>query len=159
MKITAKTEYALRAMAYLAGRGVGSRVRAEEIAQATNAPQQFLENILGEMRRSGLLHTRRGSDGGYELAHDPDSITLHAVLRAVESTLTKPPNAPLDEADVVSSFLHRFDQTTEELLRSSTIAQLAAGTALPQDVGLLGRVDDLASVGSQQESGLPGGNG
>ncbi len=86
MRITAKVDYAVRAMCELAGRGERP-LRGELIAQAQGIPQSFLENILHELKRAGLVATQRGVDGGYRLAKRADEISVADIIRAVEGPL------------------------------------------------------------------------
>jgi Rrf2 family protein len=75
MRVSAKADYALRAVLELAAAGEGP-VKGERIAQAQNVPLKFLENILLELRHDGLVASQRGADGGYWLARPPEEITL-----------------------------------------------------------------------------------
>jgi len=65
----------------------GKPVKGEYLARQQDIPQNFLENILTELRRSGIIRTRRGADGGYQLARPAAEITVADVLRAVEGPL------------------------------------------------------------------------
>jgi Rrf2 family protein len=86
VRITAKVDYAVRAMCELAGQG-GGPVRGERLAAAQAIPQSFLENILHELKRAGLVATQRGVDGGYRLAKPAEDITVADIIRAVEGPL------------------------------------------------------------------------
>lgn len=88
MRITAKADYAVRAAVELAAaQPAGLPVKGEQIATAQDIPRNFLENILTELRRAGLVRTRRGAEGGYQLALPAKDITVADVLRAVEGPL------------------------------------------------------------------------
>ena len=88
MRITAKADYAVRAAAELAAaEGDGTPMKGEELARRQSIPKNFLENILTELRRAGIVRTRRGADGGYQLARPAAEITVADVLRAVEGPL------------------------------------------------------------------------
>ena len=88
MRITAKADYAVRAAVELAAaEKTGKPVKGEYLARQQDIPQNFLENILTELRRSGIIRTRRGADGGYQLARPAAEITVADVLRAVEGPL------------------------------------------------------------------------
>jgi Rrf2 family protein len=88
MRVSAKADYAVRAMIELAASGSEERpVKGEAVAAAQEIPIRFLENILGELRVQGLAQSRRGSDGGYWLGRGADKITLAEILRAVEGPL------------------------------------------------------------------------
>ena len=86
MRVSAKTDYALRAMAELAAAPPGP-VKGERLASSQEIPLKFLENILTELRRAELVATQRGAEGGYRLARPADEITLADVIRAVDGPL------------------------------------------------------------------------
>jgi Rrf2 family protein len=88
VRITAKADYAVRAAAELAAAQPGGRpVKGELLAKAQGIPLNFLENILTELRRAGIVRSRRGADGGYQLALPAEDVTIADVLRAVEGPL------------------------------------------------------------------------
>ena len=94
MRISAKGEYAIKAVLDLAlhhGRGL---IPIQEIAERQAIPQRYLEQVLLSLKRAGLLTSKRGATGGYHLTHTPEAITVGAVLRAVEGT-----NAPFETRD------------------------------------------------------------
>jgi Rrf2 family protein len=86
MRVSAKADYAIRAVVELAAAGPGP-VKGERIAQAQSIPPNFLENILADLRNAGLVVSKRGADGGYWLARAADEITLADVIRAVDGPL------------------------------------------------------------------------
>jgi Rrf2 family protein len=86
VRISARSDYALRALLELAAAGAGP-VKAERISQAQGIPVQFLENHRTELRHSGLVRSRRGSEGGYWLARRAEEVSLAQVIRAVEGPL------------------------------------------------------------------------
>jgi Rrf2 family protein len=88
MKLSVRGEYALRALLVLGlhhGRGVV--VGISEIARQQNIPQRFLEQILTDLKSAGLVQSRRGISGGYQLARDPADISLAEVVRHIEGAL------------------------------------------------------------------------
>ncbi|MDX6485038.1 MAG: hypothetical protein QOF43_191 [Gaiellaceae bacterium] len=85
MRTTAKADYAVRAAVELAA--AGGLVTAEQIAQAQGIPANFLENILRDLRRAGIVDSRRGQQGGYVLARPAEEISIADVIRAVEGPL------------------------------------------------------------------------
>jgi Rrf2 family protein len=87
MRVSAKADYALRAAAELAAAEGSGPVKGEQLARAQSIPPKFLENILLELRHSGLVQSQRGVEGGYWLARPADEITLAEVIRAVEGPL------------------------------------------------------------------------
>ena len=86
MRVSAKVDYALRAMAELAAAPPGP-IKGERIAVAQGIPPKFLENILLELRRSGLVASQRGTEGGYRLGRSAEEISLADVIRAVEGPI------------------------------------------------------------------------
>ena len=87
MRVSAKADYALRAVIELAVIGGESPVKGERIAQAQEIPLKFLENILGDLRHGGIVRSQRGVEGGYWLARPPEEITVAEVVRAVEGPI------------------------------------------------------------------------
>lgn len=91
MRISAKGEYAIKAMLDLAMQRGRTLVPIQEIAARQAIPQRYLEQVLLALKRAGLLTSKRGSTGGYHLTKAPDGITVGAVLRAVDGG-----NAPFE---------------------------------------------------------------
>lgn len=87
MKVSAKEQHGLRAMAELAGRHGQGPVPLSEIADALGISLDYLEQIVPSMRDAGLLHSTRGAHGGYELALPPDQITVGQVLQALDGDI------------------------------------------------------------------------
>jgi Rrf2 family protein len=87
MRTTAKADYAVRAAVELAAAATCEPVKADHIAEAQKIPLNFLENILAELRRAGIVESRRGAAGGYLLARPPEEISVADVIRAVEGPL------------------------------------------------------------------------
>ena len=86
MRVSAKAEYAVRALLVLADEGPDP-VKAERIADAQKIPLRFLENILAELRHHGIVQSQRGADGGYWLSDGADQTSIADVIRAVEGPL------------------------------------------------------------------------
>jgi Rrf2 family protein len=86
VKVTAKADYAVRAVMEL-GAADGELVKADRIAEAQGIPRHFLDNILTDLRRAGIVATHRGAEGGSRLARPAKDITLADVMRAIEGPL------------------------------------------------------------------------
>jgi Rrf2 family protein len=84
MRVSAKAEYAIKAVLDLAMHQRDDLVPIQDIAARQAIPQRYLEQVLLALKRSGLLTSKRGSSGGYHLTRPPEEITVGAVLRAVE---------------------------------------------------------------------------
>jgi Rrf2 family protein len=87
MRVSAKADYAVRAVIELATAPSELPIKGDQISVAQDIPMRFLENILAELRQHDIVHSRRGADGGYWLARSPDDITVAEVIRAVEGPL------------------------------------------------------------------------
>lgn len=87
MQISARADYALRALCELATAHEDVVVKAATIAQAQAIPRTFLDQILTDLRRAGMVESRRGPDGGHKLARPPYAITVADVVRVVDGPL------------------------------------------------------------------------
>jgi Rrf2 family protein len=89
MRLNARTDYALRAVVELAAAGGSAErpVTAERLATAQGIPSKFLETILVQLRRAGVVHAQRGPDGGYWLARPAAEISLADVIRVIDGPL------------------------------------------------------------------------
>ncbi len=87
MRISAKTDYAVRAAVELAAVTDENPLKSERIAQAQGIPLRFLENILVQLRQGGIVVSRRGAEGGYRLAQPAQEITVADVIRAIDGPL------------------------------------------------------------------------
>ena len=106
--VSARSDYALRAMlavaaaspaaATRASGGGGELVRRPAWPRCRSIPLSFLQGILLDLRRAGLLHSHRGTDGGYALTRPADEITVGDVLRAVGGSLTTVRGLPAERA-------------------------------------------------------------
>jgi Rrf2 family protein len=99
VRISAKVDYAVRAVVELAATDDARPVKAERIATAQEIPLNFLENILGELRHAGLVRSHRGAEGGFRLARPASEVTVADVIRAVEGPLASVRGAPPEEAN------------------------------------------------------------
>jgi Rrf2 family transcriptional regulator, cysteine metabolism repressor len=84
MNISVKGEYALQAVFDLAMHQPGDPVKIADIAKRQKIPQKFLELILAALKQGGFVESRRGAEGGYLLARNPDSITVGQILQFIE---------------------------------------------------------------------------
>jgi len=85
--ISAKVDYAVRALCSLAA--ADHALTSEALATSQGLPAKFLESILNDMRRAGLLTSQRGPDGGYRLARPADEITVADVIRPLDGPLAE----------------------------------------------------------------------
>jgi len=143
MRVSAKTDYALRAVAELAAAG-GGPVKREAMSTAQNIPPKFLENILGDLRQARLVRSQRGAEGGYWLAKPAEEITVADVMRAVDGPLVgirgeRPEDvAYAGAAESLQQVWIALRANLRAVVEEVTIADLASGK-LPADVKRLAR--------------------
>ena len=96
MKLSKKSEYGLRALIELTLAYNRTTLQRHEIAERQHIPAEFLEQILLVLKRMGLLASRRGIKGGYQLIKPPESITLGQVIRMLDGPLAPIPCPPCE---------------------------------------------------------------
>lgn len=97
MRVSAKVDYAVRAAVVLAVAAGQGPVKGDQIATAQKIPLKFLESILSELRRAGMVSSQRGADGGYWLARPAASISIADIIRAVEGPLADVRGTPPED--------------------------------------------------------------
>jgi len=140
MRLSARVDYALRAMSELAAANAPRTV--EQLSEAQHIPNKYLESILGELRRTGLLRSQRGPEGGYRLSRPAAEISIADVIRALDGELanvrgSRPENlayvgaaAPLQEVWIA---LRASERT---ILEGVTLAHVVSGE-MPKQVAAL----------------------
>ncbi|MGE5189074.1 MAG: RrF2 family transcriptional regulator [Gemmatimonadota bacterium] len=131
MRLSKKTEYALRALIYAAGFPQGTTFQIKDLAGKNDIPKKFLELILLELKNAGILSSRRGVGGGYILARRPETIRASEIIRAIEG----PPAAPTESrrpgrrgepaSDAVSRLVRETSEAMDAVLSRWTLADLA----------------------------------
>src|SRR6476659_6708675 len=87
MRVSAKSDYALRALIEMAARQDGRAVSAEERGRVQEIPHGFLQAILADLRKAGIVISQRGQSGGWRMGRDPGSVSVADVIRAVDGPL------------------------------------------------------------------------
>jgi Rrf2 family protein len=146
MHVTAKADYAVRAVVELADTSQQAPRKVDDVAQAQGIPVSFLENILTQLRSSGIVRSQRGPEGGYWLAKPPEEVNLAQVIRAVEGPLVGVRGQRPEEIEYVGS-AESLQQVwialranLRKVLEHVTIADVAAGK-LPKEVLALTRAE------------------
>jgi Rrf2 family protein len=146
VRVSAKADYALRAVIELAAAGDGP-VKGERIAQAQEIPLKFLENILVELRHAGIVRSQRGVEGGYWLARPAEDVSLAEVIRAVEGPIANVRGLGPQEVEYAGP-AGRLQEvwiavraSLRSVLEETTLADLARGE-LPPAVEALARDPD-----------------
>jgi Rrf2 family transcriptional regulator, iron-sulfur cluster assembly transcription factor len=128
MKLTTRGHYSVKALLDLSLQPGYGPVSVRAIAKRQDIPAPYLEKLLIEMRRGGLVKSIRGSIGGYQLAREPVQISIGQILEAVGENMTNLPlnnPAPAQAEDWVTFTLwQRLNQKLKEALYSITLADL-----------------------------------
>jgi Rrf2 family protein len=147
MHVTAKADYAVRAIVELAGSSQESPRKVDDVAQAQGIPVSFLENILTQLRSSGIVRSQRGPEGGYWLAQPADELNLANIIRAVEGPLVGVRGQRPEEiryvgsAESLQQVWIALRANLRKVLEQVTVADVAAGS-LPPEVLALTREDE-----------------
>lgn len=142
MRLSARVDYALRAMSELAALDAPRTV--DQLSLAQGIPNKYLESILGELRRGGLLRSQRGPDGGYRLARPAGEISIADVIRALDGELANVRGSRPEDLEYVGAAASLQEvwialRASERLiLEGVTLAHVASGQ-------LPGSVADLAA--------------
>jgi len=132
----------MRALLTLAAQPEGAPLTADRMAESQSLPVKFLENILVDLRRGGLVRSQRGPEGGYRLAMSPDEITAADVLRLVDGPLAEVrglrPEAAAYEgpAEHLQEVWVAARASLRQVLDHVTLADIASGK-LPKAVSKL----------------------
>ena len=133
VRISAKVDYAVRAAVALAAAEDDHPMKGERIATSQGMPLKFLENILGDMRRAGLVMSQRGAEGGYRLAVDAFEISVADVIRAVEGPLGDVRGMPPERVDYgagaesLKEVWLAARASLREVMETVTVGDIAAG--------------------------------
>ena len=139
MRVSAKSDYALRALIEIAAGDAGRAVSAEELGRAQDIPHNFLQAILADLRRSDIVLSQRGKAGGWRLARPAEAITVADVIRAVDGPLVSVyglrPEAVTypGRAEVLQLVWIAARSSLREVFENVSLADLAAAS-LPESV-------------------------
>jgi Rrf2 family protein len=140
--ISARTDYAVRALLTLAASGEGT-VTGQALAAEQQLPQKFLEAILADLRRAGLVRSRRGPVGGYALARPASEIPVGEIVRAVDGPLAVVRGERPEQAVYAGAAEHlgtlwvALRAAVRSVLDDVTLAQVLTGDLPPQVQDLL----------------------
>jgi len=147
MRVSAKTDYALRALIEMAGRSDGKPVSAEELGRLQGIPHGFLQAILADLRKADVVLAQRGQSGGWRMNRDPGDVTVADVIRAVDGPLVsvygvRPESVSYnDKAEVLQHVWIAARRALRDVFEQVTLADLARGE-LPDVVTLLTSDED-----------------
>lgn len=147
MRVSAKSDYALRALIEIARQDSGTAISAEELGRRQDIPRGFLQAILADLRRAGLVISQRGQAGGWRIARGPDQVTVADVIRAVDGPLVsvyglRPEAVAYNEAaEVLQLVWIAARSSLRDVFERVTIAALAE-KRLPDEVKTLTQNED-----------------
>lgn len=139
MKLSTRSEYGIRVLIALA-RAEGDRPRPlAGIAVAEKLPHAYLEQLVGDLRRAGLVNATRGQAGGYRLARPAEQINLADAVRALDGPILEMPCGTPQDLEVCSrpqdcsvhEVFERLHQSLSGMLGGTTLAQVAANAGGP----------------------------
>lgn len=139
MRMSAKAEYAVRAMTQLAATPPGVLVKTDDLAQSQGIPAQFLVDILSALRADRLVRSHRGRDGGYELGLPADQVSIADVMRCIDGPLASVRDIALGElpysgpTTALTDVWRALRASMRSVLEETTLADVAFG-ALPEHV-------------------------
>lgn len=148
MHISAKADYAVRALLVLAADANGGPISGRTIATSQDMPVKFVENTLVELRNTGLVVSQRGAGGGFRLGRPPEQITIADIVRAVDGPLAEVRGERPEHAVYSGPARHLQDvwvavrATVRSVLDHVTLADVVSGN-LPDPVRAL--LDDPAA--------------
>jgi Rrf2 family protein len=132
--LSKKTQYAFKALIYLSEHSAEGPILISEISSTKNIPLKFLENILLELRKAGILESKKGKGGGYYFAVDPHNVTLAKIMRLLDGPIALLPCVSLNfyekckDCDEKICGLNRMmiqvRDATLTILESKTLADL-----------------------------------
>jgi Rrf2 family protein len=146
VRITAKVDYAVRAALELAAAPPGP-VKGDQLAARQAIPPKFLENILAELRRAGLVSSQRGAEGGYRLARPADRVSVADIIRAVEGPLADVHGTPPEDVAYAGP---------AERLPHVWVATRAALRSILEEVTLADVIADTLPPAAERYLGEPG---
>jgi Rrf2 family protein len=147
MHVTAKADYAVRAVVELAAGSQDTPRKVDEVAQAQGIPVSFLENILTQLRSSGIVRSQRGPEGGYWLAQPASELNLAQVIRAVEGPLVGVRGQRPEEisyqgsAESLQQVWIALRANLRKVLEHVTVADIAAGK-VPKEIVTLSKEEE-----------------
>jgi Rrf2 family protein len=133
VRISAKSDYAVRAAVVLAVESEHEATTADAIARSQDIPLKFLLNILNDLKRARIVASHRGPHGGYHLARPPEKITVADVIRAIEGPLASVHEIPPERveypppAQALQQVWIAVRASLRSVLEEVTIADLASG--------------------------------
>jgi len=132
MKLTARSEYALLALVYLARHPVNEYISIDTIAKAQGIPPKFLEQLMLALKQAHFVHSLKGQHGGYALAKNPNQISLAEVIRLFDGALAPTESVsenfyestPIEKEKGLTTIFKEIRDYVSQKLETTTIADV-----------------------------------
>lgn len=143
--LTMKGKYGLKALLQLARLPAGEVVQSSAIAAANGIPKKFLDTILADLRQAGMIDTRKGRWGGYQLARPADTISIAQVLRVIDGPIAPIPcvsktayrkcaDCPTQEACEIRLLMLELRDAMLAILEHRTLRDMSGSAALSRQL-------------------------
>ena len=140
--LTNKGKYGLKAMLHLARLREDEIAQVAQVAKANNIPKKFLDQILADLRRAGLVHSKKGKAGGYALAKPANEIPVGQIIRAIDGPIAPflcasvTAYRPCDDCDeevcAVRKLMLQARNALARVLDTQTLADMLANGAMKE---------------------------
>lgn len=144
MKISKKSQYALKAIFELAWRNGTGLVKTHEIADVQQMSARFTEIILNELKHGGFVESKRGNEGGYMLLRDAGDLTIREVIECIEGPISVVPkdvqadvNSTLRSDDLFEEVWDKVNNAVCKVLGNTTFAELVEAQRAKRRKGAL----------------------
>jgi Rrf2 family protein len=141
LKLSTKSRYAVRIMAYLAGSTSKGPIQVQEISRAESITSDYVEQILSRLKISGLVESHRGIRGGFTLTRPPSSVTIADIVRVTDGEIAIAPCTKGDCARAidcaVQSVWQKVNTAVQDILRQTTLKDLTNEAARISGKGTL----------------------
>jgi Rrf2 family protein len=123
LTISSKTRYGITALLALAESYGSGLLQIKDISSRCNIPHQYLEQIFNRLGKAGIIKSTRGKNGGYELAHTPNKITVLDIVNTLEGEIEFVPKSS-EQTDIIYDLFHKAEIKLQEILNVN-LADLA----------------------------------
>jgi Rrf2 family transcriptional regulator, cysteine metabolism repressor len=133
MIVSTRCQYALKAVFEIARRDQKQAVTIAEIAISQQIPQRYLEGILNELRKTGILDAQRGRSGGYRLAHKPEELSVGDIIRLIDGPIRATESLAEPGNKVFQPTWQKLQQVIDASLDETTFSNLVRTNPISAD--------------------------
>ncbi len=132
--LSKKTQYGLKAVFYLAKHYEAGPILITDLVKAEQMPQKFLEAILLELKKQGILQSKKGKGGGYALAKSPQDVTLGEIIRVLDGSFESMAGTDLKENSEIAIIMKEVQTAMSNILDKTTLADAIERCQVGQQV-------------------------